>query len=110
MNTPSKSKPSQSAQSSKASPMNKKGLIASIAEISGLSKSDSAKALEAFILSIQKSLKETNEVRIMGLGTFGITSMPDRDRRNPRTGKPIKVAASKFPKFKASPLLKKALA
>jgi DNA-binding protein HU-beta len=97
-------------QISKPPYMNKEGLIFSLAEISGLSKSDSSKAIDALILSIQNGLKEKKEVRITGFGTFGITTRVAREGRNPRTGKPIKIAASKHPKFKASSVLKEAIA
>lgn len=95
---------------SKTQTMNKDALISSVSEISGLSKTDSTKAIEATLQSIQIGLKNGREVRIMGFGTFGITERKAREGRNPRTGKTIKIAASKHPKFKAGKILKEAIA
>ena len=89
--------------------MNKEGLVASVAELSGLSKKDSTNALDAITQSIQKELKKGNDVRLTGFGTFLVTQRPARNGRNPRTGKPIKIAASKFPKFRAGKTLKEAI-
>jgi DNA-binding protein HU-beta len=97
-------------QNSKTPHMNKEGLIHSLAEISGLSKSDSAQAIGATIQSIQKGLKEKNEVRIMGFGTFGITERKAREGRNPKTGETIKISASKHPRFRAGEVLRKEIA
>jgi DNA-binding protein HU-beta len=96
-------------QNSKNKLMNKDALISSVSEISGLSKKDSTKALESMLQSIQIGLKNSREVRITGFGTFGITERKAREGRNPRTGKAIKIAASKHPKFKAGKILKEAI-
>lgn len=90
--------------------MNKDALISSVSEISGLSKTDSTKALESMLQSIQIGVKNGMEVRIMGFGTFGTTERKAREGRNPRTGKTIKIAASKHQKFKAAKILKEAIA
>ena len=97
-------------QNSKNQTMNKDTLISSVSEISGLSKTDSTKALESILQSIQIGLKNSMEVRITGFGTFGITERKATEGRNPRTGKTIKIAASKHPKFKAGKILKEAIA
>lgn len=97
-------------QNSKNQPMNKDALISSVSEISGLSKTDSTKALESMLQSIQIGLKNSMEIRITGFGTFGITERKAREGRNPRTGKTIKIEASKHPKFKAGKILKEAIA
>ena len=49
--------------------MNKGELINAIAEESGLNKADSKKALDAFISSVTKALKEGNKVALVGFGT-----------------------------------------
>ena len=91
-------------------PMNKEGLVASLAELSGLSKKDSTRALDAMIQSIQKGLKVGNDVSITGFGTFCITKRKAREGRNPRTGETIKIAASKNPKFRAGKNLRESIA
>lgn len=80
--------------------MNKNELIASIASATGLTKTDSAKALDAFITSVTKSLKAGKEVRLVGFGTFGVSKRAATTGRNPRTGDAIKIPARKVAKFK----------
>ncbi len=80
--------------------MNKNELIASIAAATGLTKTDSTKALDAFINSVAKALKEGKEVRLVGFGTFGVTERAATTGRNPRTGATIQIPARKVAKFK----------
>ena len=89
--------------------MNKNELIASIASETGLTKTDSAKALDAFVASITNALKKGDEVRLVGFGTFAVTKRAASEGRNPRTGAKIKIAASKQPKFRAGKGLKDAV-
>lgn len=89
--------------------MNKNELVASIAKKTGLSKTDSVKALDAVVESVTGSLKKGNEVRLVGFGTFSVSKRAATTGRNPRTGEPIKIPASKQPKFKAGKGLKDAV-
>lgn len=89
--------------------MNKNELIASIAGATGLTKTDSAKALDAFIASVTKSLKAGNEVRLVGFGTFGVTKRAATTGRNPRTGDAIKIPARKVAKFKPGKALQESV-
>ena len=43
-----------------------------------------------------------------GFGKFEVAERSARDGRNPKTGAPMKIAASKSPKFSAGKLLKEA--
>lgn len=90
--------------------MNKNDLVASVAEISGLTKVDSLKAVDGVIEAITKSLKKNQEVRLVGFGTFAVTHRPASEGRNPRTGEKIKIKPSKQPKFRAGKTLKDAIA
>ena len=89
--------------------MNKNDLIASVASRSGLSKADSARAVDGIISSIESALKSGQEVRIVGFGTFSVTNRAATTGRNPRTGEAIQIPASKQPKFKAGAPLKQAV-
>ncbi|EKE10147.1 MAG: hypothetical protein ACD_16C00078G0012 [uncultured bacterium] len=91
-------------------PVNKNDLIASVAEISGLTKADAARAIDGVIKSITRSLKSNKEVRLVGFGTFTVTHRPAGEGRNPRTGEKIKIRAAKLPKFRAGKGLKEAIA
>ncbi len=89
--------------------MNKTELVAAIAEKTGLSKKDSEKALKAFTEVVSEELKKGEKIQLVGFGTFEVVDRPARDGRNPRTGEPMPISASKAPKFKAGKALKDAV-
>ena len=86
--------------------MNKTELIAAVAEKAEISKKDAEKAVGAVIDVITKALVEGDKVQLVGFGTFEVAERPEREGRNPSTGKAMKIAASKSPKFKAGKALK----
>ena len=89
--------------------MNKTELVASVAEKAGISKKDADKAVAAVIDSITAALKKDDKVALIGFGTFEIRKRAARNGINPLTKKPIKIAASKNPVFKAGKALKEAV-
>jgi len=89
--------------------MTKPELIAKIAEQTKLTKTNAGKALDAFMGTISASLAAGEKVILTGFGTFDVTARAARLGRNPRTGKEIKIAASKAPKFKPGKTLKDAV-
>ena len=86
--------------------MNKAELVAAIAEKTELSKKDSEKALKAFTEVVEEELKKGEKIQLVGVGTFEVVSRAAREGVNPITKKPMKIAASKAPKFKAGKALK----
>ena len=89
--------------------MNKTELIAAIAEQAEISKKDAEKALKAFVDVVTEQLKEGEKVQLVGFGTFEVSERAAREGRNPQTGKTMKIAACKAPKFKAGNALKDAV-
>lgn len=89
--------------------MNKTELVAAMADQAGLSKKDAEKALKAFTDVVEAELKKGGKVQLVGFGTFEVSERSERVGRNPQTKKPIKIAASKAPKFKAGKALKDSL-
>jgi DNA-binding protein HU-beta len=89
--------------------MNKTEFIDAVAKLAGLPKTAAADAVNAALEVIAKALKKGDAVQLTGFGTFAVTKRAARKGRNPATGKEIKIAASKAPKFKAGALLKKAV-
>ena len=81
--------------------MNKAELIDSIANISGLSKTDSRKALDAFVETTEWALKKGDRVALVGFGSFSVTKREARKGRNPQTGKEIDIPAKNVIKFKS---------
>ena len=89
--------------------MNKNELVASVADASGLSKVDAAKAVDGVFESITNALKSGGDVRIVGFGTFSVANRAATTGRNPRTGETIQIKASNVPAFKAGKAFKDAL-
>ena len=88
-------------ESSARGGITKRGLIVKVAEVSGLRQPDASKAVEAVIESIARALKEGDDVRIAGFGTFTVAHPEVIGFRNPRTGKVVKVKSVNSPQFKA---------
>jgi DNA-binding protein HU-beta len=89
--------------------MNKTQLIEAVASDSGLSKTDSARAIESLVDTVTKALKKGDEVSITGFGKFSVVKRAARAGVNPRTGERVKIKASKAPKFSAGASLKQAI-
>jgi DNA-binding protein HU-beta len=89
--------------------VNKNDLVAAVAGSSGLSKADSAKAVDGVFDSITSALQSGADVRLVGFGTFSVSDRKATTGRNPRTGEAIQIPASKQPKFKAGKGLKSAV-
>jgi len=86
--------------------VNKNDLVAEVANSTGISKADSTRAVDAVFETITGSLEQGQEVRLVGFGTFSVANRRASKGRNPRTGEPINIPASKQPKFKAGKGLK----
>ena len=86
--------------------MNKTELVAAMAEQAEMTKKDAEKALTAFTEVVAKELKNGGKVQLVGFGTFEVSERSAREGRNPQTGEPMKIYASKAPKCKAGKALK----
>ena len=86
--------------------MNKSELVNKVAEITELSKKDSAKAVDAVFDAIAEALQNGEKVQLVGFGNFEVRERSARKGRNPQTGEPIEIAASKTPAFKPGKSLK----
>lgn len=84
----------------------KADLIDKLADMAGMTKVDSAKALDTLADIIMASLKRGEKVTWTGFGTFEVRSRAARMGRNPQTGAPLHIAASKTPAFKAGKSMK----
>lgn len=89
--------------------MNKGELVESIAQRSGLDKRQAEGALNAFVDAVMETTKGGDRVAILGFGTFNPTSRAARTGRNPQTGAPVKIAASKGVRFAPGSAFKSAL-
>lgn len=86
--------------------MKKKELIAAISEKSGLAKNQSEVALNAMIECLTDLLAEGDSITLPGFASLSVKKREARAGRNPSTGKPINIPASKIVSFKAGSKLK----
>ncbi|MSP68017.1 MAG: HU family DNA-binding protein [Alphaproteobacteria bacterium] len=86
--------------------MNKNELIVKVADTTGFSKADATRAMDGVFDSIAHALSKGDEVRLVGFGTFSVANRRASKGRNPQTGAPINIPASKQPKFKAGKALR----
>lgn len=85
--------------------MNKGDLIKEVAK--GVCTNKEAEtAVNTIFDTISKALKKGDKVTLVGFGTFSVTKRAARKGRNPQTGKEIKIAAKKVPKFTPGKSLK----
>lgn len=86
--------------------MMKAELIANISKEAKITKAAAEKALNSFTSNVTKALKKGDKLTLTGFGTFMVAKRKARSGRNPRTGKEIKIAATKVAKFKPGNKLK----
>lgn len=91
--------------------MNKKDFIDHVAANAGIeiSKKDAEAIIGAAFSALAKSVRAENRFAYPGFGTFTVRERQARDGRNPRTGKKIKIKASKTIGFKPAAALRDSL-
>ena len=89
--------------------MTKQEFVDQVANESGLSKSDAAKAVDTVLDVVEKTLQRGGEVNFTGFGKFTVADRGARQGVNPQTGERIQIAASRVPRFSSGAALKKAV-
>lgn len=90
--------------------MNKSELIEATAEAAEISKAAAERALSAVIDAIVTTVAKGDAVTLIGFGTFKSSQRAARTGKNPKTGEPLKIAATTVPKFTAGATFKTAVA
>ena len=80
--------------------MNKRELVAAMAQKSGLARKDCEAALDAFVAATEDALKDGDKVHLVGFGTFAVKERAARTGRNPRTREAVDIPASRQPVFR----------
>lgn len=91
--------------------MSKAEFIANVAQAGDLTNAEAKRMVELVFGEIENGLKRARKDGKYTIGTFGtftISKRPARTGRNPRTGEPIKIKASKSLRFRPSSALKDA--
>ena len=100
---------SSPAKAPAATTVTLKQLAPALAETSKLSKQQSEALLNSLVEMVTERLKAGDKVRLTGLGILQVRDRPARTGRNPATGQPIEIKASKKIAFTASKELKDAV-
>jgi DNA-binding protein HU-beta len=86
--------------------VNKSGLIDAVSNATTLTKRETEDAVNALVHTIVSELRSGRRVAVVGFGSFNPTQRGARMGRNPQTGAPVKISASKGVRFAASSTLK----
>lgn len=89
--------------------LNKKALVEVVAAKLEITKKDATVAVETVFETITATLAKGGKADVSGFGKFEVTHRPARMGINPATKQPLKIAASKAPKFKAAKAFKEAV-
>ena len=89
--------------------MNKRELISAVARDVDITIEQSTRVVSAVFDNISKALIRGDKALIVGFGTFDTKKTAPRDGRNPKTGEPVHIPASKSVTFKAGKDLKEAV-
>ena len=81
--------------------MNRKELVDAIQKHTSVARTDVDKVLGSLIQHTQVAVKKGERVALVGFGTFERQDRKARTARNPRSGAPVKVKATKVPRFRA---------
>ena len=79
--------------------VNKSELVDHVRDTAGLERRDAEAAVNAVISAVMSDIRSGTKVSISGFGIFNPTSRAARVGRNPQTGAPVKIAASKGVRF-----------
>jgi DNA-binding protein HU-beta len=98
-----------SSTASKVETVTLRHLAETLSESHELPKKQVMSMLEDMVTTVTKHLKRGARIRIGGLGILQVRKRPARMGRNPATGEPIKIKASKKVAFRAAKDLKEAV-
>jgi len=90
-------------------PLNRAGLVAAVADQTGLTGRESTTVVDAVLATIQRALQDGREVRLSGFGTFAVSRRKATTGRNPRTGAAIDIGPSYSVKFRPGRTLRDAV-
>ncbi|MDR0454678.1 MAG: HU family DNA-binding protein [Deferribacteraceae bacterium] len=86
--------------------MNKQELVDKVAKMTAFSKKNVQAVIDSVTDAVMDTVKKGDKVTLVGFGTFSSIKRAARKGRNPQTGKEIKIAARRSPKFSAGKLFK----
>ena len=87
--------------------MNKKELVAVIAEKTELTKKQVNEVVNAFTEAVLESIEKQEEIKLVGFGTFTTSERQAKKQINPKTKEYMTLPARTVPVFKFSKEVKK---
>jgi DNA-binding protein HU-beta len=99
----------QPAVKAKQNTVSLKHLAATLAEDHEMPKKQAEAILGDLVNLVTKHLKKGDRIRLVGLGVLQVRKRAARMGRNPATGEPIQIKASKKVAFRAAKELKEAV-
>lgn len=79
--------------------MDKKELVALVAEESGETKACVERVIDSLLSTVTKACAKGEDVRFIGFGTFSRVKREAKEGRNPATGEKMTIPARNVPKF-----------
>jgi DNA-binding protein HU-beta len=104
-----KSAPARPAPSAPPTTVTLRQIAAQLAEAHSMQKNHAEAVMSHFVRLVTDHLKAGERLRIGGLGILEVKNRPARTGRNPATGAPIQIAASKKIAFRPAKELKEAV-
>ncbi|MBP7892546.1 MAG: HU family DNA-binding protein [Firmicutes bacterium] len=89
--------------------MTKSDLVDSVAAKAGMTKKDSARAVDVVFDTIKEQLKTGDKVQLVGFGSFEVKQREARVGRNPKTMEEIRIPARRVPVFRPGKELKESV-
>lgn len=89
--------------------MTKSEMLSTLAEQTGLKKTEVANVMEALVNTVYKTLKKEKKIKLEGMGILQLRDRKARLARNPRTGEMVKVPAKKVVKLRVTKDMKEAI-
>jgi DNA-binding protein HU-beta len=89
--------------------MNKMELISAVAEEADLPRSKAAGLVDAVFGAIEQALRNGEDVRLVGFGSFARSERRAATGKNPRTGEVLQIPSSVSVRFKAGKGLRDAV-
>jgi DNA-binding protein HU-beta len=89
--------------------MTKSELVDEISQRIGQTKATTESMLDAFVEVVASALKNESELKLVGFGSFSVSTRKARTGRNPQTGQEIQIPEKRVVNFKAGKTLKDAV-
>ena len=89
--------------------MNKEELFTAVGKKTGTNRDTSKLFVNAILDVVTESLAAGEDVKLVGFGTFSVSTRSARSGRNPKTGQVLQLPAKKVPKFTTGAVLKAAV-